>query len=533
MSTRPNVLFVITDQHRADHVGFMGNEVVRTPNLDALAARGTVFDNMWVANPVCMPNRSSIVTGRMPSAHGVIFNDRSLDWNVATHIRQFRESGWRTGLFGKSHLQHGMSRNSVMAGNLRPVATPIHPDGWNNLEHEELYLDGEPDWPDDFYGFGRVELAIDHGAKVSGHHLRWALERGAKYEDLVVPYSNESPATRRSDRWWQVYQPPYGPEFHSTSFVVDRTIDFINDAAGADEPWLAWASFPDPHHPMSPPGEWFDKYDPNDIELPASLNDPLDHAPAYLRHVQQAHPSEQRMWVSPCGATDHELVREATAATYGMVEFIDHGVGQIVSALDQAGQLDNTIIVFTSDHGDMMGDHGLMLKGFMPFRGTQQVSLVIVDPRPESELAPARTSALASSIDLGSTLMDMCDVPTYDGVQGQSLLPVLQDPQTSVRDHILIEDDLRRMTGMQLRIPHRIRSIVTDDRLKYTRFSTGESMLFDLENDPLEVEEIGTTRPDAFVRANERLVDAMMDASDDARGAPRDPEESPMASSVG
>ena len=100
---RPNVLFIICDQLRHDHLGFAGNGIVRTPNIDALAARGMVYDNAWVANPVCMPNRSTIMTGRLPSAHGVIFNDRSLDWGANTHVRTFRNAGYRTGLFGKSH----------------------------------------------------------------------------------------------------------------------------------------------------------------------------------------------------------------------------------------------------------------------------------------------------------------------------------------------------------------------------------------------------------------------------------------------
>ncbi len=521
MPSRPNVLFVITDQHRADHVGFMGNQTVRTPHLDALADRGTVFENAWVANPVCMPNRASIMTGRMPSVHGVIFNDRSLEWGAATHVRQFREAGWRTGLFGKSHLQHGMSRNAMAPTSLAPVVDPGTPHGWDHLEHEELYLESLPDWPDDFYGFGRVELAIDHGAKVSGHHLRWALDRGARYEDLVVPYSPESPALERSDRWWQVYKPPYDPEFHSTSFVVDRTIDFINDSAQAEEPWYVWASFPDPHHPMTPPGEWYDKYDPSDMELPESISDSLDHAPAYLRHVQQASPVDQRQWVSPCGATDHELVREAMAANYGTIEFIDDGVGQILAAIDAAGQTDNTIVVFTADHGDMMGEHGLMLKGFMPFRGTQQVPMIVVDPRTDSPTAtPGRTTSLSSSIDLAPTLLELCDVPTHDGIQGQSLVPVMADSDAAVRHSVLIEDDLRKRTAQALRVPHRIRTVVTDDGLKYTRFSSGESMLFDLAADPHEVDEIGTTRPEALASATEGLVDAMMAATDDARGAP-------------
>jgi arylsulfatase A-like enzyme len=96
-----NVLFFITDQQRADHVGFVGNEIVRTPNLDAIAERGMVFDEGWVANPICMPNRSSIMTGRLPSAHGCIFNDRSLDWNANTSVRRFRAAGYRTGLVGQ------------------------------------------------------------------------------------------------------------------------------------------------------------------------------------------------------------------------------------------------------------------------------------------------------------------------------------------------------------------------------------------------------------------------------------------------
>jgi len=514
--TRPNVLFIITDQHRADHTGFMGNGVVRTPNLDALAARGTVFENAWVANPVCMPNRSSIMTSRLPSVHGVIFNDRSLEWGAATHVRQFKNAGYRTALVGKSHLQHGMSRQSMYRLPATAAIDHHYPDGWDELEHAELYEHGLPEWPEDFYGFGHVELSIDHGAKVSGHHLHWALDKGATYEDLVVPMSNESPARRRSDRWWQVYEPPYDPEFHSTNFVTERTIAFIEDAAAANEPFYTWASFPDPHHPMAPPGEWFDKYDPADMELPASAHDPLEHAPTYLRHFQQMTPTEQRQWVSPFGATDHGLLRECIAATYGMIEFIDDGVGRIIATLERLGQLDNTIVVFTSDHGDMMGDHGLMLKGFMPFAGTLHVNMVVTDPRRNA----GRSQSLASSLDLGPTLMDLCDVPTHDGVQGRSLVPTLDDPATTVRDHILAEDDLREASASRMGIPHRIRTLVTNDGHKFTRYSSGETMLFDLAADPDELSELSHADEAATSNANERLLDAMIQATDDARGAP-------------
>ena len=495
----------------------MGNDVVQTPNLDAIAARGTVFENAWVANPVCMPNRSSIMTGRMPSAHGVIFNDRSLELGAATHVREFRKAGWRTGLFGKSHLQHGMSRNSIVEVDRAPTVDHGYPDAWDGLEHHEAYEGGLPDWPDDFYGFGQVELAIDHGARVTGHHLHWALDKGARYEDLVVPMTDESPhGDRRSDRWWQVYKPPYEEEIHSTNFVTERTIAFIEDAAAKDENWYAWASFPDPHHPFSPPGQWFDRHRAADMVLPASVDDPMEHAPAYLRHMQSLTADSQRMWVSPFGASDHDLLRECIAAEYGMIEFIDDGVGRIMAAIDRLGQIDNTIVVFTADHGDMMGDHGLMLKGFMPFSGTLRVPFVIADPRREA----ARTTSLASSIDLGPTLMDLCDVAVHDGLQGRALTPVLDDPVQQVHDYVLAEDDLRSETAVRARIPSRIRTLVAADGTKYTRFSTGESMLFDLTSDPDEVSELGHLDAAKRSKAESLLVDALMATSDDARGAP-------------
>ena len=516
-SSQPNVLFIITDQQRADHTGFGGNEVVRTPHLDALAARGMVFDNAWVANPVCMPNRSTIMTGRMPSAHGVVFNDRSLEPGANTHVRQFRAAGYRTALIGKSHLQHGMSRNAVFPANQASGAVDEYwPTGWDTLEDAERYLEGAPEFPDSFYGFEHVELAIDHGARVSGHHLLWALDRGGRLEDLMVPMTAESPARRRSERWWQVYEPPYSAEFHSSSFVTERTIAFIEDAPKRGGPWLAWASFPDPHHPMSPPGEWFDRHSPEDMQLPATVDDPLEAAPHYVQAISQIHPSNQRNWVTPCGvAGDHELVREAMAATYGMIEMIDDGIGQILAALDRAGQAHNTIIVFTSDHGDMMGDHSLMLKGFLHYRGTLAVPMVVVDPR----RPPGRTDSLAGSIDLGPTLLELADVPGYDGIGGRSLVPVLDDAGASVRDEVLIEDDFPGALVLNLPIPSKTRTLVTAD-LRLTRHSDGSEQLFDMAADPDEVAPLGRTDSTRRAEMYERLASALMEADDVARGMP-------------
>ncbi|MDE0348493.1 MAG: sulfatase-like hydrolase/transferase [Gammaproteobacteria bacterium] len=514
MRERPNVLFVITDQQRADHTGFMGNETLETPNLDNLAASGMVFENAWVSNPVCMPNRCTMMTGRMPSAHGVIFNDRSLERDVNTFVRRFQGSGYRTGLIGKSHLQHGMSRNAVVPFRGEPSGTLPFPDGWDRIEDSERYLDGNPDDPADFYGFDHVEFSIDHGPSVAGHHLRWALDRGGRREDLVIDLDAPAPGSDRSAHWRQIYRPPYPEELHSTAFVAERTLAFIEAAEAAGEPWLAWCSFPDPHHPMTPPGKWFDRYRPEDMLLPETRHDPLDGAPAHLRHFAGIHPRDQRNWVSPCGFGEDALLREAIAATYGMIGMVDDAVGQVLRRLDELGVREDTIVVFTSDHGDMMGDHRLFLKGFMHYRGTLQVPMVIDAPG-----CPAgRTSALASSIAPPPTLLDVWGRGGYAGIPATSRAPALSVGGAAVRERVLIEDDVPVVLSRLTPIPARTRTVLADG-YRYTRNAKGEEQLFDLGADPDEMHDVRDRR-DARGRMLEALADAMMLADDSSRGAP-------------
>lgn len=138
-------------------------------------------------------------------------------------------------------------------------------------------------------------------------------------DDLVIDLDAPAPGSDRSAHWRQIYRPPYPEELHSTAFVAERTVAFIEAAEAAERPWLAWCSFPDPHHPMTPPGKWFDRYRSADMPLPETRHDPLDGAPAHLRHFAGVHPRDQRNWVSPCGFGEDDLLREAIAATYGMI----------------------------------------------------------------------------------------------------------------------------------------------------------------------------------------------------------------------
>jgi len=197
-----------------------------------------------------------------------------------------------------------------------------------------------------------------------------------------------------------------------------------------------------------------------------------------------------------------------------MIGMIDDGVGQILARLDQLGIRDNTIVVFTSDHGDMMGDHSLFLKGFMHYRGTLQVPMVIDAPGH----AAGRTDSLASSIDLAPTLLDLCGIKGYDGIQGKSLAPTLADSTVSVRDSVLIEDDVPMITAKLTPIPARIRTLITE-QFQYTRNSKGEEQLFDLKADPLQMDNIArsSSHKSEILAA---LTDAMMLADDSSRGAP-------------
>jgi arylsulfatase A-like enzyme len=514
-SQPPNVLVIITDQQRADHVGFMGNQTLSTPNLDGLASQSVVFQNAWVSNPVCMPNRCSILTGRMPTAHGVIFNDRSLEWNANTFVRQFKEANYSTTLIGKSHLQHGMSRNSMVPFRGKGAFQDLFPKGWDEIENYENYLESDTLKTKDFYGFSEIELAIDHGARISGHHLLWALEKGANKDELLVEYDASAPGTKRSHHWWQIYQPPYADEYHSTSFVAERTIDHIRSKSNEGNPWLIWSSFPDPHHPMTPPGKWFDRHKPQDMTLPKSRSDKLSDAPEHLRFFQGIHPKEQREWVAPCGYGSDDLLREAIAATYGMIEMVDDGIGKIIKCLKETGELENTIIVFTSDHGDMMGDHGLFLKGFMHYKGTLQVPLMINAPG----VAPEVNQALASSIDICPTLLELAGIPFYEGIQGKSLHSILAGKQKTVRDCILVEDDIATITAKLTPIPSKTRTIITTNH-RYSRNSKAEEQLFNLIDDPEEMTDLKSKKPETKSLMVEQMMDMLIDADDAARGAP-------------
>ncbi|MBW2282513.1 MAG: sulfatase-like hydrolase/transferase, partial [Deltaproteobacteria bacterium] len=416
-----------------------------------------------------------------------------------------------TALIGKSHIQHGVSRNVVRPLKAQPTLGDPYPEGWDTLENAERYEAGAVEMPDDFYGFGHVEFALGHGDIVAGHHRRWALDKGGDPAVLPSDWSEANAALARYDGWWQVFQPAMPEELYSTTFVAERTVQWIESAAAGDAPWFVQCSFPDPHHPFTPPGQWWDAYDPDEMEVPESFDDPLTDAPRHLHLIRGLKPSANV--VQMFGAT-REQVRHARAAEYGMIEMIDQGVGRVLDALERSGAADDTIVIFTSDHGDMFGDHGLMLKGTMHYQGVLRVPFVVAQPGQ----APTRSRSLASTLDLAQTILDLCGCEPFIGMQGTSLVPVLDDPASEVRDHVFIEDDFP--PGEQIGVfPSRIRTLVTDEG-RITRYSTGELEVFDLEKDPLELENLAASPAgrDRTAHLSDCLSDAFLQYQPVARG---------------
>lgn len=485
MSERPNFLFIITDQHRADHLGCYGNEVVQTPNIDGIAKGGTRFDRFYVANPICMPNRASIMTGRMSSLHGARHNGIPLSRDHTTFVELLRDAGYATGLIGKSHLQ---SFTGLEATNkFQPEEdkhTPANSlcDAIKNNRHGPEYdLEIAPKWDrklseridDHFYGFDHVEVAADHADQASGDYLLWAKSQREDFESLVGQ-ENALPDNRiNAPQAWRTAVPE---ELYSTTWVAQRAEEYLNQHAKSDQPFFLQMSFPDPHHPFTPPGKYWDMYDPEDIKLPESFGKG-DLPPIKAMKEALDRGEDKRDNQSPFAVTENEA-RELIALTYGSITMVDDAIGRVLSKLKAMGLDKNTVVIFTTDHGDYMGDHGLMLKLLLHFQGLIRVPFIWNDPA-ASEFQSVE-HGLGSSIDISTTILARAGIQPFNGIQGRDLLT------DKLPEAIMVEEDSQRvMIGFD-RL-QRVRTLVTEKYRMSVRQGEDWGELYDLENDPHEI----------------------------------------------
>ena len=501
MTDQPNFLFIITDQHRFDWLGCAGHPVVKTPNIDALAASGTRFSDFHVATQVCMPNRGALMTGRMPSVNGLRYNGCALPERANTFVDVLAAGGYRTASIGKSHLQPFMDG---FQKHPEDKTERLIPEAWkddasdyseelpHNFDAEDKYGIELP-----YYGYQHVDLVTGHGDRCGGHYQQWFRENCPDWEALSDP-ANELPHNYSCP---QSYRTPIPEVFYPTTWIADKAIDYLKDAASHDAPYFAFISFPDPHHPFNPPGKYWDMYSPDQFnpDLPFSAyNDPIPPMRFLMDRKEKGLPPEIPQ--SPFVA-ERQHIQEAMALTAGMITMIDDQVGRIVEALKASGQYENTVIIFTSDHGDYMGDFDMLLKGAMPFESVTHVPMIWADPAaPDGHVS----DALASTIDLSASILDRAGLAPYRGIQGRSFLRCL-GTRAQHRDELLIEYN-ETIARLGFETVARVRSI----RNKGWRFTTygvetwGE--LYDLTADPRETQNLWDNPQYAEVKANLSLT---------------------------
>jgi arylsulfatase A-like enzyme len=304
----------------------------------------------------------------------------------------------------------------------------------------------------------------------------------------------------------QVWQTSMPEELYPTSYVADEAVSFLKSHKQRKDPFLLKVSFPDPHHPFTPPGKYWDMYDPADMELPSTFwDDHQNSLPGFKAIVENR--GDRPGLMMPFSPTEAQY-RQMAAAEYGMITMIDDAVGQILQTLEETGQADDTIVVFTSDHGDMFGDHGLMLKVAMHFEACLRVPLFIAGPG----IAKGRAGGLVSSLDICPTLIGLMGLRPFYGIAGRDLAPILADDTNIVRDFALVEEEQVFPDPATNQLID-MRSVITPDaRLTVHRGDHLVGELFDLRNDPDETHNIWDDPGAGSLRADmmERLAFAMI-----------------------
>jgi arylsulfatase A-like enzyme len=461
MTRKPNILLITTDQMRFDHLGLMGVKGIATPNLDRLGREGFHFNRGYTSSPVCTPARLTLLTGQYPSSHGGYTIGVSPDpFPERTLPKILGESGYATALIGKAHFVRRALEAEHVAGFPHPPVSFF-------ATHAGPYA-----------GFDYVQLATHHttnGAPECHYHA-WLESQGVDYSKWFPDVHGRHDHAQTGA--WNI-----PVEYHDSTWITDTTLDWLGKRNKDGDPWFAWASYNDPHEPFVCPEPWYSSVRMEEVELFEEYREgEFEDKPPFYQSVY-----EQDRWDRdyknevdidvPCAFARRDLDGkhcEALQATLGMVAMLDHEVGRLLDALEAAGQADNTLIVFTTDHGEIHGHHGLWHKGLFAYEDCQRIPFLawgpgIVKPTGASE-------ALVNLVDLPRTFLSLANLPIPQGMQGEDLRPVLTGKKESVQNETLVELQATKKIYQQSLITERYKLIVYRDQ------DYGE--LYDLRDDP-------------------------------------------------
>ena len=480
---KPNILFIITDQQRVDTIGAYGSTMGATPTIDRMAAEGCLFQNAYCNNPLCMPSRASILTGRYPSVNGVRTNGVTAHPDNLLLPELMAEAGYDTAAFGKMHYHPNSSDKA---------------DGYWPEHHKVVQAGTDLTQP--YLGFNTVRLGLGHSEILPGLHTR---ELKANHPEILelrgTKHALEAPdELLLNAHKIQTYKPAIPTEHYATNWVANQTIEYLGQVEG---PFFAWCGFGDPHHPFNPPGEYWERFAPDDMPPPVRREGELDDKPPHFRAFYDGDYAGMDMDGFLLGSEKYltpDRVALVRSAYYGMVSLIDDAISRILTTLEARGLAENTILFFLSDHGELLGDHGLVLKGAFHYQPLINVPLIAYAP---GLLQGGRViDGPVGLMDLNPTLLELAGAPIPDGTQASSLISRLDGQTDRGFEHALIEHDLDTHDL-------RLRTMVTD-RHRITHYA-GESYgeLYDLAADPNEYENLWDRDVDTRKKLQLQLLD--------------------------
>lgn len=462
-----NVLLITTDQHRWDWLGCHGTPGVETPHLDRLAAGGLRFTHHVTNSTVCAPARIGLATGLLPTRLEVLSNGDTLPDDVATYYQALRDHGYRVGCVGKLDLNKPEQFNGRRGD--RPDLYKwgfTHPVEIEGKMHAGGMFGKRPFGP---YGFWLQEQGLWDG---------FAADYDARMEEIInAKYGHVAEA---NDAWYR--DSVLSTDAFADTYIGQRAIQWLTDVPD-EYPWHLFVSFVGPHDPFDPPAEWADRF--RSADLPEPVSSDVADKPERVGTQQYPHSPEQIMTAR----------RQYTAS----LALIDHQVGEILAALDASGQRDDTLVIFTADHGEMLGDHGLFQKS-VPYEPAMRIPLIVNGPG----VAPGVTDALTELVDVTATIVDYAGAASSES-DGRSLRPILEDPTATIREWVTCGE-----------WPYRA---IRNDRWKYVHNMTGPSTdrsvheLYDLDSDPTETHNVIDAHVDIAADLLKQLAETIGPAS--------------------
>ena len=371
---RPNILLITDDQHNASKLGCYGDPLVKTPNLDRLAARGTRFTQAYSNNMVCAPSRVSMVTGQYVHSHGYYANSGPHPGRPIWVTSYLRQHGYQTAMIGKAHY------------------------GWPKIVQEFDYfrlcdrIDLPPDNPlkNDFY-----RMLVEHGLQDKSDEVL------ATRVGVNIPVRSLLPEERSVEEW-----------------TADATIEFLR-ARDRNKPFFAFMSFQRPHAPITPPAPYDTMYKPSDVQLPPSVNDTFEGKPA-----EQLAMAKRSTY--PYHPGDPAKLQAIIAMYYGLISLTDHNVGRVLAELEAQNLTQDTLVIFTADHGEFCGEHGLFHKNFGMYDSIHHIPFIAAGPGFEAGQA---RDEIVQQIDIFPTACQFAGLPIPQSVQGMSVLPLCRPGQ--------------------------------------------------------------------------------------------------------